>query len=55
MFLHRLGRDLGIADIDGLARSLGSRAVNDWMAFYLWEEEQRKQAEIAADVGRVGR
>jgi len=50
LFLHRLGRDLGIADIDGLAAQMGARSLQDWIAFYLWEQEETERARMAAAV-----
>jgi len=47
--LFRLGRDLGIWDIDTLADSIGSRLLDEWIAFYLLEEELHAEARLRVD------
>ena len=47
--LFRLGRDLGIWDIDALADTMGTRLLDDWIAFYLLEDELRAEARLEAE------
>jgi hypothetical protein len=46
--LFRLGRDLGIADIDALADTMGTRLLDEWIGFYLLEDELREEARLEA-------
>lgn len=48
--MFRLGRDLGYWDIDTLAEAMGSRMLNEWIAFYRYEAELQEELRLQADV-----
>ena len=46
MFAFRLARELGVWNVDDMLKSMSSRQLSEWMAFFVILERERKEMEL---------